>query len=355
MKVLSNFRFRALRLFCKVKTEKVRDYVVSIRDVAKHAGVAISTVSKVLNHYPNVSEETKQKVNAAIEELGFVPNTIASALSSKKTGRVALVLDVNRHAQTVDEIPMQYIIGAINKAKEKGMDIITVFFTMIAEMNVEEMIRYFQSQSIEGLIICGLSKEDTVLRRLVKSSKFKIVLIDAPGVSESTSSIHIDNTKAQYEVAKKFLDENNCKKILYISGKKNGYVSEERLIGMKQLADELELKVLIRTGHFSELEARKLTMQYAKSKDAIICASDLMAIGAMKALIDMDIYRPVCGFDGVSLMGYAGKQMHTVRQDFQSIAANAVEELSRLLEGGSGKDIILPHKLIRIKYLDVIS
>ena len=57
-----------------------------------------------------------------------------------------------------------------------------------------------------------------------------------------------------------------------------------------------------------------------------------MAIGAMKALIDMDIYRPVCGFDGVSLMGYAGKQMHTVRQDFQNIAARAVEELSRLME-----------------------
>ena len=80
-----------------------------------------------------------------------------------------------------------------------------------------------------------------------------------------------------------------------------------------------------------------------------------MAIGAMKALIDMDIYRPVCGFDGVSLMGYAGKQMHTVRQDFQKIAASAVEELSRLMEGGSGQDIVVPHKLIRIKYLDVIS
>lgn len=141
--------------------------MVSIRDVAREAGVAISTVSKVLNHYPNVREETKEKVNAAIAELGFVPNTIAAALSSKKTGRIALVLDVNRHAQTVDEIPMQYIIGAINRAKEKGMDIITVFFTMIAEMSVDEMVRYFQSQSIEGLIICGLSKDDIMLRRLV--------------------------------------------------------------------------------------------------------------------------------------------------------------------------------------------
>lgn len=329
--------------------------MVSIRDVAKEAGVAISTVSKVLNHYPNISEETKEKVTAAIETLNFVPNTIASALSSKKTGRVALVLDVNRHAQTVDEIPMQYIIGAINKAKELGMDIITVFFTMIAEMDKEEMIRYFQSQSIEGLIVCGLSKDDKTIRQLVKSGKFKAVLIDAPGVDEGTSSIHIDNAKAQYEVAKKFLLESKCKKVLYLSGKKNGYVSEERLAGMKQIAEELNLAVLIRTGNFSELEARKLTMQYAKNKDAIICASDLMAIGAMKALIDMDIYRPVCGFDGISLMGYAGKQMHTVRQDFQKIASSAVEELSKLMEGASGRDIIMPHTLIRIKYLDVIS
>ena len=300
--------------------------------------MAISTVSKVLNHYPNVREETKEKVNAAIAELGFVPNTIAAALSSKKTGRIALVLDVNRHAQTVDEIPMQYIIGAINRQRKRGW-----------------MVRYFQSQSIEGLIICGLSKDDVMLRRLVDGGKFKCVLIDAPGVGENTSSIHVDNERAQYEVAKKFLEGKPYKKILYLSGKKNGYVSEERLIGVNRLAQELGLSVLVRTGNFSELEARKLTMQYAAGKDAIICASDLMAIGAMKALIDMDIYRPVCGFDGVSLMGYAGKQMHTVRQDFQKIAASAVEELSRLMEGASGQDIVVPHKLIRIKYLDVIS
>lgn len=329
--------------------------MVSIRDVAKQADVAISTVSKVLNHYPNVSEETRRKVNEAIARLGFVPNSIASALSSKKTGRLALVLDVNRHVQTVDEIPMQYIIGAINKAKEMGMDIITVFFTMIQEMDVEETIRYFQSQSIEGLIICGLSKQDTMLRRLVKGGKFKVVLIDAPGVAENTSSIHIDNTKAQYEVAKKFILESGSKSILYIAGKKNGYVSEERMLGMKQLSEELGITIFSRSGNFSELEARKITMKYAVRKDAIICASDLMAIGAMKALIDMDIYRPVCGFDGISLMGYAGKQMHTVKQDFQQIAASAVEELARLMEGGSGQEIILPHKLIRMKYMDVIS
>ena len=57
--------------------------MVSIKDVARHAGVAISTVSKVLNHYPNVSMETREKVNKAIQELNFVPNAVAAALSSK--------------------------------------------------------------------------------------------------------------------------------------------------------------------------------------------------------------------------------------------------------------------------------
>ena len=53
--------------------------------------------------------------------------------------------------------------------------------------------------------------------------------------------------------------------------------------------------------------------------DIIICASDMMAIGAMRALTEMDIFRPVCGFDGISLMGYAGKQMNTVKQNFYDI------------------------------------
>ena len=65
-----------------------------------------------------------------------------------------------------------------------------------------------------------------------------------------------------------------------------------------------------------------------------MCASDLMAIGAMRALTEMDIFRPVCGFDGITLMGYAGKQMNTVRQGFAEVSAAAVEELHYLLNGG---------------------
>lgn len=328
--------------------------MVSIKDVARHAGVAISTVSKVLNNYPNVSEETKIKVNKAVEELNFVPNSVAAALSSKKAGRVALLVNLNVKTQAIDEIDMQYIQGAITKAMELNLDVITLFSSMFKDRTSEELTRYLQSQSITGIIIYDLSKDNKVLHKLIGEQKFKCVVVDAPVVNENTSSIWIDNRKAQYDVAKKTVEENKCKRILYISGKKNGYVTEERLRGMEDLVKEMSLTMLIKRGEFSELQARNITLKYGKNKDVVVCASDIMAIGAMKALTEMDIFRPVCGFDGIILMGYVGKQMNTVRQDFAGISAKAMEELHQLMNGSAGQNIKTPYTLERIKYMDII-
>ncbi len=328
--------------------------MVSIKDVARQAGVAISTVSKVLNNYPNISEETKIKVNQAVKELNFVPNTVAAALSSKQAGRVALLINLNSQTQAIDEIDMQYISGGIRKAMELNLDVITVFFSMIENKTIEELTSYFRSQSISGIIIYGLSKEDKILHKLIHQQNFKIVIVDAPIVSANTSSVWIDHKMAQYEVAKKTLLENKCKRILYITGKKNGYITDERLAGMEQLVAELGLTMLVRNGEFSELQARNITFKYAKNKDIVVCASDLMAIGAMKALIEMDIFRPVCGFDGITLMGYVGKQMNTVRQDFARVSAEAVVELSRLMNGETGRNRVLDYQLVRMKYEDII-
>ncbi|WP_027218336.1 LacI family DNA-binding transcriptional regulator [Butyrivibrio fibrisolvens] len=328
--------------------------MVSIKDVAKEAGVAISTVSKVLNNYPNVSEDTKTKVMEVVNRLGFVPNTVAATLSSKNSGRVALLIKLNVETQAIDEIDMQYIAGAISKARELQMDVITIFFSMIENMSLEEMTRYFVSQSIKGIIIYGMSKEDKVLRQLIEGDTFKTVVIDVPYVGTSTSCVSVDQARAQYDVAKKTIKENNCKKVLYIAGTRDGYVTDARLEGIRKLKEELGLQVLIRNGNFSELQARNLTLKYGKNKDCVVCASDLMAIGAMKALIDMDIFRPVCGFDGIVLMGYVGKQMNTVRQNFAAISSRAVEEMQRLLDGEEGTEVTMPHELVRLKYEEII-
>ena len=328
--------------------------MVSIKDVAREAGVAISTVSKVLNNYPNVSEATKAKVNEVVERLGFVPNAVAASLSSKRTGRVALLIKLNLNTQASDEISMQYISGAVHRAKELQMDVITVFTSMIEDMNVDEVTSYFESQGIKGIIVYGMTTRDKVVHKLINSGRFKMVVIDAPMVNATTSSVSVDNVKAQYDVAKKTITENKCKKVLYISGEENGYVTSQRLEGIKKLCDEKKLKLNVKNGKFSELRARELTMRYSKNTDCVVCASDLMAIGAMKALIDMDIFRPVCGFDGIILMGYVGKQMNTVKQDFVQISEKALEELNRLLSGEKGRNVVMPHTLVRMKYEDIV-
>jgi LacI family transcriptional regulator len=328
--------------------------MVSIKDVAREAGVAISTVSKVLNNYPNVSEKTKKKVYDVVDRLGFVPNAVAASLSSKKTGRVALLIKLNLGTQASDEINMQYISGAVHRAKELQLDVITVFNSMIEDMTAAEVTAYFESQGIKGIIVYGMTTSDKLVHKLIDSGVFKMVVIDAPMVNDSTSSVSIDNRKAQYDVAKKTITENKCKKVLYLAGEENGYVTRRRLEGIKELCQEKKLKLLVRNGRFSELKARELTMKFAKNNDCVVCASDLMAIGAMKALIDMDIFRPVCGFDGIILMGYVGKQMNTVKQDFVKISEVALDELWRLMQGEKGRKVTVPHTLVRIKYEDII-
>ena len=193
-----------------------------------------------------------------------------------------------------------------------------------------------------------------MLHELIASGCFKIVVVDAPIVNEDTSSVWIDQRKAQYDVARKTIEENCGKRILYIAGRKNQYVTKERLEGIRLLQEDMDLSVYIRYGNLSELQARKLTFSYGRNQDMIVCASDIMAIGAMRALTEMDIFRPVCGFDGIMLMGYAGKQMNTVRQNFARISAEAVTELNRLMDGGTGKHITLDYEIVRLKYLDII-
>lgn len=329
--------------------------MVSIKDVAKKAGVAISTVSKVLNNYPNVSEETRAKVKQAVDELNFVPNSVAAALSSKRVGRVALLVNLNPDAQAIDEIDMRYISGAISKSMEYGFDVITLFFFMFKDKSVDELTRYLQSQSISGIIIYGLSKEDLIIHELIKEQKFKCVVIDAPLMNESTSCVSINHMQAQYDVALKTVTENEGNQILYIAGKRNGYVTDERIEGMKKLASDRNLSLDIIYGEFSELQARNITFEHGEKSSIVVCASDLMAIGAMKALEEMDIFRPVCGFDGTMLMGYVGQLMNTVRQDFSALSAMAVEELNNLFAGQEGRYVEAPYSLQRIDYIDIIE
>lgn len=332
-----------------------RDEMTSIRDVAREAGVAISTVSKVLNHYPNVSPETRNRVEEAVRKLNFVPNAAASTLSSRQPARISLVINSSPASHLNDEISMRYLSGAIKCARKLGLDVTTTFTYLVEDRSVESAVQYLKTQNIGGLVICTMDRTETMLRQIVESGEFSTVVIDAPFLGQKISNVSIDNETAQYEVARRMIADNNCRRILYLAGDDNGYVTGPRLEGMKRLAAEKRLELCIRNGHFSERKAREITRKYAANYDGVVCASDMMALGAMRELIRLDIFRPVCGFDGLRIMGYAGKQMYTVRQNFEEIAAEGIREVQRLMNGESGKKIVMPYEIVRMTYDEVID
>lgn len=328
--------------------------MVSIKDVAKHAGVAISTVSKVLNGYPNISENTRKKVNQAVEELNYIPNCVAAALSSKQAGRVALMIDLNVQTQATDEIAMRYIFGAITKAMELNLDVTTIFGFMFQHKTTEELIRYLKSHSITGIIIYGVAEDNLMLKDVIARETFKCVVVDDELTGKDTSSVSINQKKAQYEVAKKMLESFPGKRVLYICGDDNSYVTVERLKGIQCLAKEMDLEIIVKRADFSALKSCELVRQMGKEVDAIVCASDLMALGAKNALLEMGIERPLCGFDGISLMGYAGQEMYTIRQNFSEISARAMEELQRLMSGKEGRNVEMNYTLLQMNCNTVI-
>jgi len=329
--------------------------MVTIKDVAAEAGVAISTVSKVLNDYPGVSLRTKEKVNNAVKKLGFTPNAVAAALSSKKSGRIAILMNMGVRTGAIDEINMKYLSGAIKYAVEYGLDAVTIFFNMIEDMDIETLTTYLKSQSIEGLIIFGLSKDDKVIIELIEKQIFKTVVLDAPLSNKSTSVVWIDHEQAQYDIVMKTLDGIEGNRILYIAGKPNSFTQDIKLKAIKRLEKDLNTQATIEYGNYSEQKARNITFMQAGDHDLIVCASDLMAIGSMRALMEMDIFKPVCGFDGIMLMAYAGKQMNTVKQNFNQLAGRAVEELKRLLDGGEGMEVMVDYELVRMTYEDALK
>jgi len=326
--------------------------ITTIKEVAEKAGVSISTVSKVLKNYSNISEETRQKVLKAVKELNYVPNSTASNLSSKNKDKVALYIYINDMKQAVDEINMLYLQGAFAMANINHLELVTIFNQMVSDMSTQELTSYLASQGITGIIVYGLNKEDKKILQLIEEQHFHVCVIDAPIVNDKTSSVMIDHQKGQYDVAKSIIEPEYTRKVLYLAGKRNGYVTDMRIEGIMKLQKELGFELNVQYAEFSEKMAYDLTMRYASDVDTVVCASDLMAIGALNALIKMNIYRKCCGFDGITLMRYAGKGMLTCKQDFYDISGSAIKEMERLLSGEKGRKVIIDHQIISIRYED---
>lgn len=305
--------------------------MVTIKDVAKEAGVAISTVSNVLNQIDIVSEETKQKVLAAVEKLKYVPNMNAKFLKSNKKNTIGLFLS------SIQGEFYRMLMQTIHlQCKLKGY-LLNIYVSN--ENTGEEIYSMIISSGVEGAIILNENLGYEYIERIAMN-QMPIVFIDREYAGEKMSSVVIDNACGAV-LAMEYLVKQGHRSIGYIHGicnndDKNRY--ESYLKVMKKYNLPLSEDIILR-GNFEEAvayrEMRGLLLKEIKLPDAFFSANDEMAWGCIRALIEAGHNVPeeisVIGYDDILLSSYYNPALTTIHSPVTELGNASAIELFQLM------------------------
>ncbi len=302
--------------------------MVTIKDVGKHAGVSVATVSRYLNGKGYVSGEAKQVIEKAIKELDYKPNQLARSLSTKKTDIIGLLVpDITNPffpelARAVEDTAFAngYTVVLCNSGEQKEKEI--------------HYIESLQQKYAAGFIVTTNQLEANYYRNI----DLPIVALDRrldPSIPTVTTN-NVDGAKTATE----YLIARGCKHILCMRGPVGLDVAEDRMIGFTETLKHypnIQSDVIISQFEFEEAEQKAFEfLQTHWSVDGIFAASDASAIGAMKAAQSLGIHIPgdlqLIGFDGISIGKLLTPELTTVAQDIYNLGTVATKLLIQKIE-----------------------
>ena len=308
---------------------------VTTEDVAKIAGVSQSTVSRVLNDYPYIKKNTRDKVLAVINELGFTRDEIARSLVEKRTKSIGLILGSISNpffAETAEVI--------IERAQELKYDVI-VYNTGHKDENLEQAINLLIGKRVEGIILTSVSKNYTEKIKKLHDNGFPVLLYNSFLDIKDVNFIVMDNNKGA-RLAVQHLIKLGHKKIAKISGPSKYLATYERTVGYKEEMMENGYEIdegLIFNSEFSYDKIYSFTKKLLKKKDrptAIIAASDQMALAVLDAASSLNLKIPadlsVVGFDNIRLSANEFIGLTTISQQMDQMSLTALEKLIYLIE-----------------------
>ena len=305
--------------------------MVTIKDVARESGVAISTVSNVLNNVGNVSEDTTKKVLETVERLKYVPNVNAKYLKSNKKNTIGLFVSSVQgdfYRQLVQAVHLQCKINGY---------ILNIYVSN--ENTSEEIYSMVLSSGVEGAIIMNAGLSDNYIDRLERLN-MPVVFIDREYKSEKFSSVVIDNGYGVSQ-AVEYLVKLGHKRIGYFHGV-NNFDEKARFDAFKATMKRFRLPVeekFMLNGYFEEAvaysEMYKLLMRGGELPDAFFCANDEMAQGCIRALTAMGIQVPkqisIVGFDDSILAPLYRPALTTVHSPVVELGSKSATEVIRLV------------------------
>lgn len=309
---------------------------VSVRDVAKKAGVSVGTVSNVLNNPEKVSAKSVAKVQAAVDSLGFVRNDAARQLRAGKSRSIGLVvLDVR------NPFFAEVARGTEEAAGDHGLSVL--FANSDENLDREKnLLVLFEEQRVAGILVSPLSSELEEITR-IRDRGTPVVLVDRKSRDKSFSSVSVDDVAGGF-LAADHLIATGKKRLMFAGGPMGIQQISDRLKGAQKAADAKGVKLEVgETKNLTVLEGRALAAEIlARPKnlrpDGIFAANDLLALGIMQVLVvapDVSIPKDIAlvGYDDISFAGTALISLTSIRQPSLLIGAQAVELLIQETEG----------------------
>ncbi|HCX96129.1 MAG TPA: LacI family transcriptional regulator [Spirochaetaceae bacterium] len=322
----------------------------SIRDVAKLAGVSVSTVSRVLAGSQSVEKETRRRVEQAIETIGYQPNLLAQGLRSKRGSLIGLVVPEINH-----ETFSRFIEYIGDEVRTRGYSLITG--NTHGQPDIEdEFIESLLRRHVDGIIFSRVSDRSRALRILEKG-KVPAVIIDRFLDNEDIPTIIIDNYGAGVLAAEHLINLGH-RSFAVITGPQNIALCRER---QKGFADYIErqgctfLQHNVYEGTFkfeAGIEAAENFLKNGIDFTAIWAENDLMALGAMNTFIRANKKVPeeisIMGMDNIISSKIMIPSLTTISQPFAAMCSKAVELLFSMMnsEECSERRIVLPASLI---------
>jgi LacI family transcriptional regulator len=325
---------------------------LTIRQIAKLAGVSRSTVSRVINDHPNVSPETREQVLQIVAETGFHPDPIARSLSSRRAGIIGLVIPLA--IQSLFEDPFfPRLIQGISQGCNSHDYTLTLFLLHSLEEEEKLYARVSRRQLLDGVIVTATRGGDPLIPQLI-ANRIPFVM-HGRHEDPRVSFVEVDNAAGAY-TAVTHLVRLGRRRVALVTGPSASLAAEDRKRGYLKALRERRVRVdesLIIQGDFTETSGYEAMQRLLPHKpDAVFVASDTMALGALRALREAGSRVPdevaVVGFDDLPQAATADPPLTTVRQPIQRAGVLAVEMLIDILENGAEppRRIILPTELV---------
>lgn len=334
--------------------------MTAIRDIANAAGVSVGTVSNYLNDPDMLTEKTKQKIKAKIEELDYHPHAAARSLKSRHTRRIGLVPIIssvdNRSSNPGDNAFLELLSGLNTVAGENGYDILLSAATN-ERQEYKTYERLIGESQVDGLVLMGIRPQDERLRFLIEK-KFPFIFFGRYNDAVDYPYVDVDGAHG-IELAIRHLVGLGHQRIAYITPPEALMCTQQRWVGYEKGMEDQHLQInknYVIEGGFTERAgqiATHLLLDLPIPPTAIITANDNCAFGTMRAIQSRGLYVArdisVIGFDDIALAEHWQPSLTTISQPFRKIGFELMHSLFSIINGEktTPKTLLEPGLVIR--------